>query len=70
MIVNKIQVEVKFMAEKSSKKPNTPAKTGYDIPTLKNPMKTIWGKIIVGVILAGMVLLPVIGLIIAIINKQ
>ena len=58
------------MSEKSTKKPKQSANSSYDIPTLKNPMKTLWGKIIVVIILAGMVFLPIIGLIFAIINKQ
>jgi hypothetical protein len=70
MVLSKNQVEVKFMAEKTTKKPKTTTQNGYDIPTLKNPLKTWWGKVIVIVILGGMVLLPFIGLIIALFTKE
>jgi hypothetical protein len=69
MILSKIQVEVKFMADKDKKNKKNTSSTGYDVPTLKNPLKTLWGKIIVVIILAGMVLLPVVGLIIMLIEK-
>ncbi|MDY0210568.1 MAG: hypothetical protein RBQ91_04080 [Acholeplasma sp.] len=57
------------MADNSKKTKKQTPSTGYDVPTLKNPIKTLWGKIIVVIILAGMVALPFIGLIIMLIEK-
>lgn len=70
MTLSKIQVEVIFMADKMTKKPKTKAQAGYEIPTLRNPLKTWWGKVIVIIILGGMVLLPFIGLIIMLFTKK
>ena len=38
------------MADKMTKNQKTKAQAGYEIPTLRNPLKTWWGKVIVIII--------------------
>ncbi len=39
-----------------------------DTPTLKSPAKTIWGKIIIIVIVSAMIILPVVTLILTLLD--
>ncbi len=39
-----------------------------DIPTFKSPAKTLWGKIVIIIIVAAMILIPVIAVVIALMN--
>jgi hypothetical protein len=62
------------MAEKKTnkpktKKPETNTNT-FEVPTLRNPLKTWWGKTIVVVLVLGMIILPFIALIIMLIERQ
>lgn len=41
-----------------------------EIPKFKSPAKTLWGKITIYIIIGAMIVLPVVGLIIAIINHS
>lgn len=54
---------------KKAKKQEVKQTTG-EIPTFKSPQKTLGGKIIIGIIVAAMVLIPVIAIIFAIIGKM
>lgn len=49
--------------EKPIKHKNEQSKPG-EIPTFKSPAKTAWGKIIILIIVAAMVLIPLITLIV------
>ncbi len=60
------------MAKKPVKRDQAkPAKKNPDeIPTFKSPAKTLWGRIVVLVIVAAMILLPLIVLIITLATKS
>lgn len=63
-----------MMAEKKIdktkvKKPETNSNT-FEVPTLKNPLKTWWGKTLVVVLVLGMIILPFIALIVMLIERQ
>lgn len=50
---------------KNKHKKNINKRTNYeDVPTFKSPAKTLWGKILIIVIVFAMVILPVVALII------
>ena len=62
MAENKVK---KSKPKKVASNPNT-----FEVPTLRNPLKTWWGKTIVVVLILGMIILPFIALIIMLIERQ
>lgn len=54
---------------KNKHKKNVSKKTNYDdVPAFKSPAKTLWGKILIMVIVFAMIILPVVALIITLVN--
>ncbi|NLN50376.1 MAG: hypothetical protein GX149_01975 [Acholeplasmataceae bacterium] len=49
---------------KREPKKKQPQKKPGELPTFKSPAKTTWGKIVILIIAAAMVLIPLIGLIV------
>lgn len=58
------------MAQTKDKKSKKVQSQAYQVPVMKDPMKTLWGRIIVYVLVAAMIVLPVVALIIAIATKK
>ncbi|MDY0133832.1 MAG: hypothetical protein RBR46_02280 [Acholeplasmatales bacterium] len=54
--------------KKNYQKPNTQKKQYEDVPAFKSPAKTLWGKIIILIIVIAMVGASIAGLIVALIN--
>jgi hypothetical protein len=54
--------------KKNYQKPNPQTKQSEDVPTFKSPAKTLWGKIIILIIVIAMVGASIAGLIVALIN--
>lgn len=52
-----------------SKKQNTQKNKYEDVPTFTSPTKTTWGKIVILIIAAAMVLSPLIALIVTLITE-
>lgn len=62
MAENKVK---KSKTKKVESNPNT-----FEVPTLRNPLKTWWGKTIVVILILGMIILPFVALIIMLIERQ
>lgn len=62
------------MAENKTNKPKTKKPESnsntFEVPILRNPLKTWWGKTIVVILVLGMIILPFIALVIMLIEKQ
>lgn len=56
------------MSNKPEKKKKQNRKNVDTTPSLKSPAKTLWGKIVIIVIVCAMALIPVVGLIFALID--
>ena len=61
MADNKVK---KTKTKKVESNPNT-----FEVPTLRNPLKTWWGKTIVIILVLGMIILPFIALIMMLIER-
>lgn len=61
------------MADKKIDRPKTKKTENnsntFEVPTLRNPLKTWWGKTIVLILILGMIILPFIALIIMLIER-
>ena len=55
---------------KATPKNEVKQSTPGEIPVLKSPTKTTWGKIVIIILVAAMVILPIAGLIVMLINKS
>lgn len=63
------------MAKQTKKTKSTPKQevkktTPGEIPVLKSPSKTIWGKVVIIIIVSAMVILPIVGLIFMLISRS
>ncbi|MDY3195761.1 MAG: hypothetical protein RBQ95_02780 [Paracholeplasma sp.] len=58
------------MAQTKDKKSKNVQSQAYQVPVIKDPSKTLWGRIVVYVLVAAMIVLPVVALIIAIATKK
>lgn len=58
------------MAQKKDKKSKNVSSQAYQVPVFKDPSKTLWGRVVVYVLVLAMIVLPFVALIFAIATKK